>query len=85
MAMSFPFLMLGDIDEVWEEMIECKPKLGGINHAKVDQFVEYFEKTWINDHQLNGQIQSYKIVTLTQKQESLASTTYERVNLGKNC
>ena len=25
----------------------------------------------------------YKIVTLTQKQESLASTTYERVNLGK--
>ena len=26
MAMSFPFLMLRDIDEVWEEMIECKPK-----------------------------------------------------------
>ena len=40
------------------------------------------------NHQLNGQVQSsksniYKIVTLTQKQESLASTTYERVNLGK--
>ncbi len=32
-AMSFPFLMLGDIDEVWEEMIECKSKLKGIDDA----------------------------------------------------
>ncbi len=34
MAMSFPFLMLGDIDE---EVIECYSKLRSIDDAKVDQ------------------------------------------------
>ncbi len=36
--MSFPFLMLGDIDEVCEEMIECKAKLRGIDDAKDSEF-----------------------------------------------
>ena len=51
MVMSFPFLMMGDIDEVWEEMVESKPKLRGIDDGlKVDQFIKYFEKTWLNDN-----------------------------------
>jgi hypothetical protein len=106
---------LGDIDEVREEMIECRLKLGVIDDATVDQIVEYSEKTWINDtcqfqsltlnlfseyssctnnicesynHQINGQVHSskaniYKIVTLTQKQESLASTTHGECILEK--
>ena len=47
MFMSFPFPMLEDIDEVWEEMVENKPDLGDIDNAKVGQFLTYFEDTWI--------------------------------------
>ena len=50
MIMSFPFLMLEDVDEVWEEMLASKPVLGGIDDEKVDQFVDYFEKTWLNEN-----------------------------------
>ena len=50
MAISFPFSMLEAIDEVWEEMIACKPVLGGIDDEKVDQFIDYFEKTWLNEN-----------------------------------
>jgi hypothetical protein len=53
-AMSFPFFMLGDIDEVWEEMIECKSKLRGIDDDKVSEFnafksanLFYFGYVWL--------------------------------------
>ena len=32
--MAFPFLMLDDIDEVWDEIVENKPDLG-VNNFKV--------------------------------------------------
>ena len=32
MLMAFPFLMLEDIDEVWEEMIESKPDISATCH-----------------------------------------------------
>ena len=36
MLMAFPFLMLEDIDEVWQEMIDIKPDLGSdAENAKV--------------------------------------------------
>ena len=34
MLMAFPFLMLDDIDEVWDEIVENKPDLG-VNNFKV--------------------------------------------------
>ena len=43
MLMAFPFLMLEDIDEVWEEMIESKPDLGEHNFL-LEKFIEYFPK-----------------------------------------
>ena len=50
MCMAFPFLMLGDIDEVWEEMKESRPDLNSsLNNAKLDDFVKYFEDTWIDE------------------------------------
>ena len=35
MLMTFPFLMLDDIDDVWEEMQYSKPNLG-VENAKVN-------------------------------------------------
>ena len=113
MLMAFPFLMLEDIDEVWEEMIESKPDLGEHNFL-LEKFIEYFEDTWISatchfprdlwnmfdiyssrtnnicetyNHAINGQVQCpksnvFKILNLTQKQETLTSVKYERCNLG---
>ena len=36
MLMAFPFLMLEDIDEVWEEMIESKPDISATCHFPRD-------------------------------------------------
>ena len=47
--MAFPFLMLEDIDEVWEEMKDSRPDLNDLNSKKLDEFVEYFENTWLNE------------------------------------
>ena len=41
--------MLEDIDEVWEEMIDSRPDLNDLNSKKLDEFVEYFENTWLNE------------------------------------
>ena len=113
MLMAFPFLLLDDIDEVWEEMIDSKPDLGEHN-SKLEKFIEYFADTWFNEtchfprdlwnmfdvyssrtnnisetynHAINGQVMNsksnvFKILDLTQKQETLTSVKYERVNLG---
>ncbi len=42
------FLLLDDIDEVWEEMIDSKPDLGEHN-SQLEKFIEYFADTWINE------------------------------------
>jgi hypothetical protein len=47
--MAFPFLMLGDIDDVLEEMKDSRPDLNDLNSRKLDQFFEYFEETWLNE------------------------------------
>lgn len=115
MFMSFPFLMLDDIDEVWDEMVESKPDLGDVDGVKVDRFLNYFEDTWIKNnchfgrelwnifdqyssrtnnisetynHKINSQLLTansniYKVLDLVKKEETLTSTKYERVNLGK--
>jgi hypothetical protein len=49
MCMAFPFLMLGDIDDVWEEMKDTRPELNALNNAKLDDFITYFEDTWIKE------------------------------------
>ncbi len=49
MCMAFPFLMLGDIYEVWEEIKDTRPDLSDLNSKKPDQFIEYFEDTWLNE------------------------------------
>ena len=46
--MALPFLLLDDIDEVWEEMIDSKSDLGEHN-SKLEKFIEYFADTWINE------------------------------------
>ena len=48
MLMALPFLLLDDIDEVWEEMIDSKSDLGDHN-SKLEKFIEYFADTWINE------------------------------------
>ena len=35
MLMAFPFLMMNDIDEVWDEMIDSKPILDADDESKV--------------------------------------------------
>ena len=47
MCMAFPFLMLEDIDEVWEEIKDSRPDLNDLNSKKLYEFVEYFENTWL--------------------------------------
>ena len=47
--MAFPFLMLRNIDEVWEEMKDSRPELNDLNSKKLDEFIEYFENTWLNE------------------------------------
>ena len=42
------FIILDDIDEVWEEMIDSKSDLGEHN-SKLEKFIEYFADTWINE------------------------------------
>ncbi len=42
MCMAFPFLMLGDIDEVWEEMKDTRPDLSNLNSKKLDHFHRVF-------------------------------------------
>ena len=49
MCMAFPFLMLGDIDDVWEEMKDSRPDLNSLNKGKLDDFITYFEDTWIKE------------------------------------
>ena len=94
--MAFPFLMLDDIDEVWEEMTESKPDLGEHNflHFPRDlwnMFDIYSSRTnnicETYNHAINGQVMNsksnvFKILDLTQKQETSISVKYERVNLG---
>ena len=90
-------------------------ELEEVDDRKLDQFIDYFRRTWLNDkchfsrkiwnlygekssrtnnicesynHQINGKIISsksniYKVITVVQKAESLASTSYERVNVGQ--
>ena len=115
--MCFPFLMLGDIDDTFEAMLNLRSQmeLEEVDDRKLDQFIDYFRRTWLNDkchfsrkiwnlygekssrtnnicesynHQINGKIISsnsniYKVITVVQKAESLASTSYERVNVGQ--
>ena len=66
--MAFPFLMLEDIDEVWEEMIDSRPDLNDLNSKKLDEFVEYFENTWLNEKSTNSQqVKDASIALLKQK------------------
>ena len=135
--MALTFLMLEDVDEVWDQLLDNKPDLNDDDKPKVfyynyyfyfiifyfifdklyklEKFVKYFEDTWIGDkchfprqywnmfdvfssrtnnisetynHQINGQVMNaksnvYKVLDLTQKQETLTSTKYERVNAGQ--
>ena len=115
MLMAFPFLMLEDIDEVWEEMKDAKPDLGDNDNVKMVKLIEYFENCWIKNnchfdrsiwnlfdvkssrtnnicetynHKINGQVSKpnsnvFKILNVVQKEETLTSTSFERVNLGK--
>ena len=43
--MSFPFLMLEDIDDCWLEMRGNKPDLGEFNNKKLEEFLKYYENT----------------------------------------
>ena len=85
MVMSFPFLMIKYFEKTWLND-NCH-----FDRSTWNLFTEYSSRTnnicESYNHQLNGQVLSsksniYKIITLNQKQESLASTSYERVNLG---
>ena len=45
--MSFPFLLLEKIDELWEEIMESVPDIGVHDKTNAQQFIVYFENTWI--------------------------------------
>ncbi len=78
MLMAFPFLMLEDIDEVWEEMIESKPDISATCHFPRDlwnMFDIYSSRTKniceTYNYAINGQVQCsksnvFKILDLTQ-------------------
>ena len=112
MLIRFPFLILGDIDEVWEEMKDSRPDLGVANNSKIEELIVYFNNTWIKknchfdrsiwnlfdvyssrtnnisetyNHKINGHVTKpnlniYKVLIVVQKEETLTSINYERVN-----
>ena len=43
--LSFPFLLLDDIDEVWKELKESVPDIRVHDKTKAQQFIVYFENT----------------------------------------
>ena len=48
--MAFRFLMIEDIDNCWNELKEeeSKSELNNIDSAKLEQFIKYYENTWID-------------------------------------
>ena len=48
MFMALPFVKLDDIDCCFEELKDTKPEIDE-EDKKIEQFIEYFENTWISD------------------------------------
>jgi hypothetical protein len=50
MLMAFPFLVLDDIDDVWDEMKDTCPDMGDLDNLKLEKFITYFEDTWVKEN-----------------------------------